>query len=105
MSPYGFRSSSVRIGTKLGASPMARSDAIIPMYQMIHIALLPPKGTHGAAGSRSGTVHAEGGGIAACCVRLGGKACDVTFRQRRERADSDPRPHHALTMEATAEDR
>jgi hypothetical protein len=42
MSPYGFRSSSVRIGTKLGASPMARSDAIIPMYQMIHIALLPP---------------------------------------------------------------
>jgi hypothetical protein len=43
MSPYGFRSSSVRIGTKLGASPMARSDAIIPMYQMIHIALLPPR--------------------------------------------------------------
>lgn len=43
MSPYGFRSSSVRIGTKLGASPMARNDAIIPMYQMIHIALLPPR--------------------------------------------------------------
>jgi hypothetical protein len=41
MSPYGFRSSSVRIGTKLGASPMARSDAIIPMYQMIHIAPSP----------------------------------------------------------------
>jgi hypothetical protein len=31
----------VRIGTKLGASPIARSDAIIPMYQMIHIALSP----------------------------------------------------------------
>jgi hypothetical protein len=41
MSPYGFRSSSVRIGTKLGASPMARNDAIIPMYQMIHIAPSP----------------------------------------------------------------
>jgi hypothetical protein len=45
-SPKGVRSSSVLIGTRLGARPIARSDAIIPMYQMIHIAPSPqPKPT------------------------------------------------------------
>src|SRR5262249_3623912 len=43
MSPKGFRSSSILIGTRLGASPIARSDAIIPMYQMIHMAPSPAK--------------------------------------------------------------
>jgi len=36
-----LRSSSILTGTTPGASPMARSDAIMPMYQMIHIAQSP----------------------------------------------------------------
>jgi hypothetical protein len=44
--PKGVRSSSVLIGSRFGARPIARSDAIIPMYQMIHIAPSPqPKPT------------------------------------------------------------
>src|SRR5262249_31265250 len=41
MSLKGVRSSSVRTGTAIGASPMALSDAIIATYQMIHMAQSP----------------------------------------------------------------
>src|SRR5262249_30604412 len=41
MSLKGARSSSVRTGTAIGASPMALSDAMIATYQMIHMAQSP----------------------------------------------------------------
>ena len=45
ISPKGGRSSSVRTDTTLGASPIARIDATIAIYMMIHMVLLPDR-TH-----------------------------------------------------------
>jgi hypothetical protein len=65
---------------------MARSDAIMPMYQMIHIAQSPRINPH-AVGSTSGTVRAKGGGIGTCAAGLDGNSLSVTFQQPLQRSD------------------
>jgi hypothetical protein len=81
------------IGTRLGASPIARSDPINPMYQMIHMAPSPTKPTT-LPGFRSGTVYAEGGGIGGFSYSTPENRGAVTFRSRRgtlaQRAQSRP---------------
>ena len=74
----------------LGASAIARSDATIAIYMMIHMAL-PPTETHALVGSPRGTVRAQTGGIAAWMIPqakivkpcLCGNACDGRPQGRR----------------------
>src|SRR6266540_1402982 len=105
ISPKGFRSSSVRIGTKFGANPIARSDAIIPMYQMIHMALSPqPNPRRCGFQVRNCPRRRRWNWGLLRYVRRKSPRCDFPATAGMLTAGS-ANLTHALTVEATAEDR
>jgi len=95
-SPKGGRwSSSVLIGTKLGASPIARSEAITATYMMIHMAFFPPARTYGC---RFHGGNCQRGGRWNCGLPIStrGNCGAVPFLQRTAAAGNRLGPRRSL---------